>query len=69
MNEPNDRAALERKLSELQAAHRALDNQIVQMMGSGAYDMLEVQRLKKMKLRLKDRISALNDVLLPDIIA
>lgn len=69
MNEPNERAALERKLRELEAAHRALDNQIVQMQDGGSHDMLEVQRMKKMKLRLKDKMSALHDVLLPDIIA
>jgi len=58
-----------RKLAELRAAHRALDNQIRQLVADGFDDQLELQRLKKQKLALKDRIARIEDDSLPDIIA
>ncbi len=58
-----------RKLAELRAAHRALDNQIRQLIEDGFADQLELQRLKKRKLALKDRIARIESDRLPDIIA
>jgi hypothetical protein len=54
---------------ELRAAHRALDERISQLIEQGFPDQLEVQRLKKQKLALKDRIARLESDRLPDIIA
>lgn len=60
---------VERKLAELRAAHRALDQRITQLAETLRYDQLELQRLKKQKLALKDRIARLESARLPDIIA
>lgn len=64
-----DLDVIERRLAELRAAHRALDNQIVQLVEEGLANQLELQRLKKQKLALKDRIARLERDRLPDIIA
>ena len=63
------KAALRRKLAELRSEHRDLDDVIGRITGEGSYDQLQVQRLKKRKLRLKDQITILESKLLPDIIA
>jgi hypothetical protein len=60
---------IDRKIAELRAAHRALDERISQLIEQGFPDQLEVQRLKKQKLALKDRIARLESDRLPDIIA
>ena len=62
-------AEIDQKLAELRAAHRALDERISQLIEQGFPDQLEVQRLKKQKLALKDRIARLESDRLPDIIA
>jgi hypothetical protein len=64
-----DASEIEQRLVELRAAHRALDERIKQLIEQGFPDQLEVQRLKKQKLALKDRIARLESDLLPDIIA
>jgi hypothetical protein len=64
-----DSSEIEQRLVELRAAHRALDERIKQLIEQGFPDQLEVQRLKKQKLALKDRIARLESDLLPDIIA
>lgn len=69
MSDSADLSLIERRLAELRAAHRALDNQIEQLMEEGFADQLELQRLKKHKLALKDRIARLERDRLPDIIA
>jgi len=56
-------------LVSLRAEHRDLDTEIVAMEGSPTADQLVVKRLKKRKLALRDRITAIEDQLLPDIIA
>ena len=69
MTEAPDSSEIEQKLAELRAAHRALDERISQLIEQGFPDQLEVQRLKKQKLALKDRIARLESDRLPDIIA
>jgi hypothetical protein len=56
-------------LQMLKAEHRRLDEQIDLMRTAGAVDQLEVARLKKRKLALKDQIELLHDRAVPDIIA
>jgi hypothetical protein len=53
----------------LRAVHRALDAQIHSLAQDGQVDQLELQRLKKRKLAMKDRIARLESDRLPDIIA
>ena len=69
MTDSPDSSEIDRKLAELRAAHRALDEQITQLIEQGFRDQLQVQRLKKRKLALKDRIARLESDRLPDIIA
>ena len=57
------------KLARLYSEHRDLDDVIAQITGSGPFDQLQIQRLKKRKLMLKDQILQLESELLPDIIA
>lgn len=61
--------ALKKKLSDLKAEHRQLDDEISGLLESGTFDQLEIQRLKKRKLSLKDEILQVKSRLLPDIIA
>lgn len=68
MNEEEKRA-LEEKLSHLRSEHRDLDDVIRQITEKAAYDQIQVRRLKKRKLILKDQIITLESKLLPDIIA
>jgi hypothetical protein len=56
-------------LARLIEEHRALDAEIVSLEDKAATDQLHVKRLKKRKLALKDRITSVEDRLLPDIIA
>lgn len=60
---------IERRLAELRAAHRALDARIAQLIEARYDDQLELQRLKKQKLALRDRIALLERMRVPDIIA
>jgi hypothetical protein len=60
---------IERKLAELRAAHRALDERIAELIRDGYRNQLELQRLKKQKLALRDQIMRLESDRLPDIIA
>ena len=64
-----DRDSLLRKLHELRSEHRDLDSVIVRLSEHGAIDQLQLQRLKKRKLMLKDEISWLESRLIPDSIA
>ncbi len=66
---PDEAAELEQELSRLKQEHRDLDTAIEALEGIIAGDQLQVQRLKKRKLILKDQISRLEDHLTPDIIA
>jgi hypothetical protein len=69
MQDGPDPATVERRLVELRAAHRALDARIAQLTAEGFADRLELQRLKKQKLALRDRIALLERMRWPDIIA
>ncbi len=60
---------IRRQIAELQSAHRDLDDVIARLLEHRPVDMLQVQRLKKRKLALKDQIARLESQLLPDIIA
>ncbi|SFS21910.1 YdcH family protein [Yoonia litorea] len=57
------------KLEMLKREHRDLDEAIEALHERGSADMLTLKRLKKQKLALKDRITLLEDRILPDIIA
>lgn len=57
------------ELARLKEEHRDLDTAIEALERVGAGDRLQIQRLKKRKLGLKDRMSYLEDQLTPDIIA
>jgi hypothetical protein len=60
---------LREQLARLQQEHRDLDAAISALQHSPGSDLLQVQRLKKRKLYLRDRISQIEDELTPDIIA
>jgi hypothetical protein len=60
---------LREQLARLQQEHRDLDAAISALQHSPGSDLLQVQRLKKRKLYLRDRISHIEDELTPDIIA
>jgi hypothetical protein len=57
------------ELEAMKAEHRRLDEQIRALIDQGSTDQLEVARLKKRKLRLKDLIQRMIDNSVPDIIA
>ena len=60
---------LRSQLARLQQEHRDLDAAIEALQVSPGSDLLQVQRLKKRKLILRDRIAFIEDQLTPDIIA
>ena len=57
------------QLVVFKSEHRDLDDAISALVEKGTADQLTLQRLKKRKLALKDKISRLEDRLTPDIIA
>jgi hypothetical protein len=63
-----DRDAMLRRLHELRSEHRDLDT-VIARLDSSAVDQLQLQRLKKRKLKLKDEVAWLEGRLVPDIIA
>lgn len=64
-----DESEILRRLELLRVEHRDLDAAIAALNAAGATDQLQVARLKKRKLRLRDEIAILEDRLIPDIIA
>ncbi len=58
-----------RRLALLRVEHRDLDHSIEALRAAGQTDQLLIARLKKRKLRLRDEISWIEDMQLPDIIA
>lgn len=65
----NERLILESKLELLTVEHRDLDDVIARLTETVPFDMIQMQRLKKRKLALKDEISSLENRLMPNIIA
>jgi hypothetical protein len=68
MEDP-EHETLRRKLIELKTEHRDLDDVIARLAERQPFDQLQIQRLKKRKLQLKDAILQIESRLLPDIIA
>ncbi|AHE53805.1 YdcH family protein [Sphingomonas sanxanigenens] len=64
-----DEQELRRRIGMLRVEHRDLDAAIAALMANAAADQLQLARLKKRKLRLRDEIASLEDHLVPDIIA
>ncbi|GLV25764.1 hypothetical protein TomTYG45_21970 [Sphingobium sp. TomTYG45] len=58
-----------RRLELLRVEHRDLDGAIAALVDAGGRDQMQIARLKKRKLRLRDEIALLEDALVPDIIA
>ncbi|MBB4286417.1 YdcH family protein [Roseospira goensis] len=69
MIDDEETETLRRRLEGLLVEHRDLDDVIARLMDAAPYDMLQLQRLKKRKLSLKDEIARLQAQLTPDIIA
>jgi hypothetical protein len=77
-NEPQDteqdlldssEAGLRAQLARLKQEHRDLDAAIAALEATPGFDRIQVQRLKKRKLMIKDKMGAIEDQLFPDIIA
>ena len=64
-----DQEAINSKLDDLKLEHRDLDDVIHRLMQLGAIEQLQLQRMKKRKLKLKDEIIQLENQLIPDILA
>lgn len=60
---------MRKRLEILRIEHRDLDAAIDALRLAGSSDQLQIARLKKRKLKLKDQISQIADYLIPDIIA
>lgn len=60
---------LRQRLFELKSEHRDLDDVIAQIAEKAPFDQIQISRLKKRKLLLKDQILRIESRLLPDIIA
>ena len=66
---PEEYAALVAQLERLREEHRDLDAAIEALREAGQPDQLQLQRLKKRKLMLRDKVARLGDLITPDIIA
>lgn len=66
---PLDVEVIRAKLEALRSEHRDLDEVIDRLIEKAPFDQLQLQRLKKRKLGLKDQITRLESQLIPDIIA
>jgi len=60
---------MRKRLEMLRIDHRDMDAAIDALTSAGTPDQLQIARLKKRKLKLKDQISLIEDYLIPDIIA
>ena len=67
MQTGNDPAMLTRRLAELRDEHRDLDAEIAKLVHDPRCDQLQLSRLKKRKLQLKDMIAYFEDKLIPDL--
>jgi hypothetical protein len=66
---PDEHAALVAQVERLREEHRDLDVAIEALRDAGQADQLQLQRLKKRKLMLRDKVARLEDLITPDIIA
>lgn len=64
-----DERLIAKRIELLKIEHRDLDAAIDSLLTQGSTDQLQIARLKKRKLRLRDEIALLSDELVPDIIA
>ncbi|AUN29309.1 MULTISPECIES: DUF465 domain-containing protein [Niveispirillum] len=64
-----DQLVLKEKLAALKTEHRDMDDVIQRLTEQFPVDQLQIQRLKKRKLLLKDMIARLESQMVPDIIA
>jgi hypothetical protein len=69
MTDESQANVMRARLMVLRQQHRDLDVAISTLESSGTGDQLQLRRLKKMKLQIKDEISKIEDKLIPDIIA
>lgn len=60
---------MRKRLEILKIEHRDLDAAIDALVAAGSIDQLQIARMKKRKLRLKDQMMQIEDYLIPDIIA
>lgn len=65
--EPEQHRALRRRLERLTAEHRSLDKEIRAMTGVPYPNQLELRRLKKQKLQLREEIEQVKSALIPDL--
>jgi hypothetical protein len=65
----SDATNAQARLALLRTEHRDLDDAIEALRATACPDQLQIARLKKRKLRLRDEIAVLEDLLVPDIIA
>lgn len=64
-----DERLIAKRIELLRTEHRDLDSAIDALLDQNSTDQLQIARLKKRKLRLRDEIAMLEDLLIPDIIA
>lgn len=64
-----DERMMAKRLELLRTEHRDLDSAIDALLEQNSIDQLQIARMKKRKLRLRDEISLIEDQLVPDIIA
>jgi hypothetical protein len=69
MPDLNEIDAIEARIAELKLEHRDLDDVIFRLIQTPVVDQLQLQRLKKRKLMVKDQITLLERQLTPDILA
>ncbi len=67
MGEQENLESLHIRLAELRMEHRDLDDIIAQLHQNPYQNQLQIQRMKKRKLRLKDMIKRIESMLIPDI--
>jgi hypothetical protein len=65
----NDDESGQQRLADLRDEHRRLDAELAALRDAGTAGQMEIARLKKRKLKLKDEIARLADDIVPDIIA
>jgi len=65
----DEQERLQQRLAELKTEHRDLDDVINRLAEQRPVDLIQMQRMKKRKLVLKDMITKIESMLLPDIIA